>query len=139
MTVKGRCTALNIMEKLTLFLLPYRLGICRLESGSSIPDWLQRNGSIFSITGTEDETSLVCREVLIPADCTAEKGFRALKVKGPLAFGLTGILSSLLNPLADDGISIFAISTYDTDYILIKEEVLNQSITALKDVATVIC
>ena len=127
------------MEKLTLFLLPYRLGICRFESGASIPDWLQNGSDFFSITGTEDETSLVCREDLIPVDCISEKGFCALKVKGPLAFGLTGILSSFLNPLADDGISIFAISTYDTDYILVKEEVLDQSIAALKEVATVIC
>lgn len=126
------------MEKQTLFLLPYKLGICRFESGAPIPDWLQGSSSFFSITGTEDETSLVCQEELIPAGCIAEKGFRALKVQGPLAFELTGILSSLLNPLANDGISIFAISTYDTDYILVKEEVLEQSIAVLTEVATVI-
>lgn len=126
------------MEKHILFLLPYRLGICRFECGTPIPGWLQGSSSFFSITGTEDETSLVCQEELIPSDCIAEKGFRALKVQGPLAFELIGILSSLLNPLADDGISVFAISTYDTDYILVKEKALDQSIAALAEVATVI-
>jgi len=129
---------LKFMKKPILLLLPYKLGICRLNSSASIPVGLQDSGSFFSITRTEDEISLVCRENLIPADCVAEKGFRALKVKGPLPFELTGILSSLLNPLARDGISIFAISTYDTDYILVKEEALEQTIIALREAADVI-
>lgn len=126
------------MKKQVLYLLPDRFGVCRLDSGAPLPDWLEQSSSFFSVTGTADETSLVCREDLIPGSYISEKGFRILKVEGPLDFSLTGILSSLLTPLASGGISVFAVSTYDTDYILVKEEILEQAIDILKDAATVI-
>jgi uncharacterized protein len=124
------------MKKLNLYLLPEKLGVYRLDPGAPLPG--PDNGTFFSVTRTADEISVVCREDLIPADCPGEKGFRILKVKGPLDFNLTGILASLLNPLAAAGISVFAVSTYDTDYILVKDENLKPALSALGAVATII-
>ncbi len=125
------------MKKLVLTLLSEKLGICRLQGNSPLPGWLSSSRSFFAVTGTADETSIVCRTDLIPADCLSEKGFVALKVEGPLDFSLTGILVSLLAPLADAGIAVFAISTYDTDYILVKQDKLDRAIDVLSAVATI--
>ncbi len=139
MPVKGRCTAINyIEENVVLTILPERLGVCRLQNGMSFPDWLINSDTFLSLTRTVDETSIVCREELIPADYPSEKGFRAFKVEGSLDFNVVGILALLLNPLAADGISVFVMSTYDTDYILVKQENLEKAIRALGTVATII-
>jgi len=137
--VKGRCAALIIMNKLILTLLPDKLGICRLESGVSLQKLPRDDGVFFSVTKTAEETSLVCSEELIPADIPSEKNFRIFKVEGPLEFGLTGILAMLLEPLAKAGIPVFTLSTYDTDYIMIKEEKLEKAVKALNTVSQVIC
>lgn len=123
--------------KLHLTLLPDKLGVCRLSSGSALPAWFDGECSFHSVTVTADEVSIVCRENIIPADCLAERNFRGLKVEGPLDFSLTGILASLLNPLAKSGIAVFTISTFDTDYILVKEDNLEKAITALRSVAEI--
>jgi len=137
--VKGRCTAINyIEENVVLTILPERLGVCRLENEMPFPDWLTKSGTFFSLTRTVDETSIVCREELIPADYPSEKGLRAFKVQGLLDFNVIGILASLLNSLAAGGISVFVLSTYDTDYILVKQENLEKAIRALGNVATII-
>lgn len=129
---------LNIMEKkYCLSLLPDKLGVCRFDSGSPPPDWLRESTGFYAITVTSDETSVVCREDLIPAGSLSEKHFRALKVQGPLDFSLTGVLASLINPLAGAGIAVFTISTYDTDYILLKEKDLEKAIIALSDFAII--
>ena len=106
---------------LTIQVLDQRLAICRLAGDAAVPDWCPK-GSFVSITRTPDELSLVCEEVLVPEELDAERNWRALKVKGPLDFSLTGILASLITPLAKAGIPVFAISTYDTDYILVKNK-----------------
>ncbi len=111
------------------------LGVCRLESGTPLPHWLYDSSNFFSLTGTADETSIVCREDLIPAGFSSEKGFRAIKVEGPLDFGLIGILASLLDPLAEAGISVFVISTYETDYVLVRQGNLEKAIRALEAAA----
>ena len=126
------------MKKTVLNLLPEKLGICRLQGNAPLPDWLSSSRNFYAVTGTADETSIVCREELIPAGCPSEKGFYAFRVEGPLDFSLTGILASLLTPLADAGIAVFTISTYDTDYILVKKDKLEKAIDALSAVATVI-
>ncbi len=119
-------------------LLPDKLGVCRLGSGIPLPGWLFDSSNFYSVTVTADETSIVCREDLIPNEYSSEKNFRALKVKGPLDFSLTGILASLLDPLAAEGIPVFAVSTYDTDYILVKEENMEKAVGALGAVAILI-
>ena len=125
------------MKNLVLTILSDKLGVCRLRSGVPLPDWLFDSRNFYSVTVTADETSIVCLEELIPADCPFEKGFRALKVEGPLDFSLTGILATLLVPLAAAEISVFTVSTYDTDYILVKEENLEKTISALCTVAII--
>lgn len=104
-----------------LTLLPGRLMICRLGPEAAVPDWANR-GVLVSITRTGDELSIVCAEGDVPDDIKTERGWRSFKVEGPLDLSLTGILASLAGPLAEAGINIFAISTYDTDYLLVKED-----------------
>ena len=116
---------------LKLQILADRLAICRLSSGEPVP---QRPGGarFWSVTCTNEETSVVPPEGSVPAQWVAERGWRCLKVAGPLDFGLTGILASMSVPLAEAGVSIFAISTYDTDYVLVKEDDLEEATRALQ-------
>ena len=117
--------------KLTMRLLPDRYSVCRLDADSDIPRWAI-SGSFYSITRTQDERSVVCLEKNIPDDIRAEKDWRILQVAGPLDFSLTGILAAISSILAANEISLFAISTYDTDYILVKEKDINRAIDALR-------
>lgn len=116
---------------LKMKLLNGKYGVCRFESGESIPPWSYGEGFV-SVTQTEDELSIVCRMDRIPNGIVCEENWRILKVLGPLDFSLVGILSNISKVLADEDISIFAISTYDTDYILIKDSNLEDSIQALE-------
>lgn len=121
-------------KKLTLSVLEGRFSILRLEKEAEVPVWI--NGSnFFSITRTPEELSIVCEEnnipANIPADIKAKRGWSCLKIEGPLDFGLTGILAGISKILAENGISIFAISTYDTDYILVRETNLEHALKAL--------
>jgi hypothetical protein len=107
------------IRKLVLVLLPGAFAVCRLGPDEVIPSWLS-SCDFWSITRTDEELSVVVPEGAVPDTWHAQKGWRCLKVQGPLDFGLTGILSSLSDPLAEAGISIFALSTYDTDYLLVR-------------------
>ncbi len=107
-------------SNLTLILSAQKLAVCKFDKNDPVPVWAENN-FFFSITRTEDELSLVCPEDILPDNITAEKDWRALKVNGTLAFSLTGILSSIIVPLAEAEIGIFALSTFNTDYVLIKE------------------
>ena len=115
---------------LTMKLLNGKYGVCRLDKNELIPGWAQ-NSDFFSITKTSDELSIVCSQDDIPDDIKCEKDWRMLKILGPLDFSLIGILSSISTILAQKGISIFAISTYDTDYILVKNKDIDNAIAAL--------
>jgi hypothetical protein len=118
------------MNKLRLKLLPNNYGICRFNPDFEIPEWAY-SSTFLSITKTVDEFSIVCEENLIPPRTKCEKNWRAFKIEGPFDFALTGILSSVLSPLANAEISIFAISTYDTDYVLVKTDNLEKALTTL--------
>jgi uncharacterized protein len=117
-------------NQLTLVLLPERFAVCRLSKASPLPEWAL-GGEFFSITRTPYELSLVCRQAVVPEGVRCETDWRCLQVEGTLDFSLTGILASLTLPLADAGISIFALSTFDTDYLLVKEKQLQDAIKAL--------
>ena len=119
------------MTPLTLTLLPDLLAICRLPPDAPLPE-PPDGGSFWSVTRTREEISLVLADDAAPAGWQAERGWRGLKVEGPLAFELTGILASLAGPLAKAGVSLFALSTYDTDYVLVKENDLSQAIATLQ-------
>ncbi len=113
-----------------LILSSDRLAVCRLDKDSPLPSWAVR-GRFFSITRTDEEISIVCPQDQAPAGVKKETGWRALQVEGPLDFSQTGILASLTAPLAREKVSVFAISTYDTDYLLVKEENLEKAIDVL--------
>ncbi|HZY42181.1 MAG TPA: ACT domain-containing protein, partial [Anaerolineae bacterium] len=108
---------------LTLSILSETLAICRLDRETIIPAWAA--GEFVSITRTSDELSIVCDECNVPPGVKADRGWRALKVDGPLDLALTGVLVSIVQPLAEAKINIFAISTFDTDYVLVKAEKLD--------------
>src|ERR1051326_2200197 len=116
---------------LTLTVVPDSFAVCRLAPADPIPAWAKVS-SIFSITRTAEELSIVAPEAAAPADVRAERGWRALKIAGPIDFALTGVLASVLQPLAEARIGIFAISTFDTDYVLVRAESLASTIAKLR-------
>jgi hypothetical protein len=118
-------------QTLRLTSLPGALAVCRLDPHQAIPAWLAGE-SLLSITRTPHELSIVCGEDLVPDDVRSEKGWRCLAVQGPLPFTLTGVLASLANPLAQAAVSLFAISTFDTDYLLVPAADLERAIATLK-------
>ncbi len=111
--------------------LDAEFAVCRLPAGSPVPP-PPPGAPLYSVTVTSDEVSVVCPVESAPCDIPVEQGWRALKIEGPLDFSLVGILASVLNPLADANVTIFAMSTYDTDYVLVKDEQLRQALTALR-------
>ena len=115
----------------TLKLMQDRLAICRLPPGSSIPEWAWK-GRFSAVIRTPNEMTVVCDNQLIPDNEIAVSGWRALEVQGPLDFSEIGVLASLSHPLAGAGVSIYALSTYDTDYLLVKEGALLTAIKALR-------
>lgn len=117
-------------HQLTIAVHPGRYAICRLEPEAAIPAWAARG--FVSVTRTPNELSVVCAESGVPGEVHAEKGRRLLQIEGTLAFTLTGVLASVAAPLAEAEISIFAISTYDTDYLLVSEEDLPATVEVLE-------
>ncbi len=111
-----------MQKRLRLTVLDTAVAICRLPADAVLPEWALRKQEFLSITRTSEELSIVCVLDAVPTEVQAERGWRVFKVQGPLDFGLTGILASIAVPLAGQKISIFAISTYDTDYILVRQE-----------------
>jgi uncharacterized protein len=112
--------------------LPGVFAVCRLPSNASIPP-LPGVASFLSITGTADELSIVCAADLVPENAKCESPWVCFKLEGPFPFSLTGVLASFLDPLAKAGIPIFAVSTFDTDYVLVKEESAPAALKALRD------
>jgi hypothetical protein len=119
--------------RLNLSILPDIYAVCRIPLKASIPDWAMAS-SFYSVTQTSDEISIVCQSKDVPAGVKAKRNWRMLKVEGPLDFSLTGILASLAVPLADAGISIFTISTFDNDYLMVQDKSISKAITVLKEV-----
>ena len=109
--------------------------VCRFAPGT---DCSPLQGALFTAVWTPDETSVVCRYDAAPAAVPSQGPFAMLKVQGPLDFSLTGIMAALTKPLADADISIFAISTYDTDYLLVPEAKLADAVGALRGAGFVI-
>jgi hypothetical protein len=115
----------------TLIVLPDTFAVCRLSNISSIPPWAIE-GEFFSITRTADELSVVCRQVAVPEAITSERGWRCLRVAGTVPFSVVGLLAALTAPLAEAGISVFVVSTYDTDYLLAKEKDWTAAVDVLR-------
>jgi len=108
--------------------------VCRLDPQGGLAEWAlpPARARLWSLTVTADEISLVCPAAAVPDGPLCEAGWRALRVAGPLDFGLVGILAELSGLLARAGVSLFALSTYDTDYLLVKAEALEAACDALR-------
>ncbi len=114
-----------------LSILPDALAVARLSPDAGVPDWAR--GAFTSISRTADELSIVCDDNAVPEEVRAERGWRAVKLEGPIPFEMTGVAAALLAPLAKAKISIFLISTFDTDYLLLKGADFERAIDVLRD------
>lgn len=116
---------------LVIQLLPGEFAIARLPADATIPDWVKSN-TFSAATRTADELSILCPAAQIPPDVKHEAGWRLFKLRGPFAFTETGILSSVLDPLAFSRISILAQSTFDTDYVFVKQAQVDDAVRTLR-------
>jgi hypothetical protein len=118
-------------RRFDLTLLPERFAISRLAADAPIPNWAT-HGSFFSVTRTGDELSVVCELSHVPAGVQSQADWRIFKVHGPFVLSEIGVLSALAPPLAKARISLFAVSTFDTDYLLVAAATLSAATTALE-------
>jgi hypothetical protein len=118
-------------RRLKLVLADEPMAICRLGPGDVPPAWAT-GGRWWSMTRTGDELSIVCIEATVPNDVAASRGWRLLRFEGPLPLDQTGILASVTGPLAAARVSLFAVATYDTDYVLVPGAQRHAAIAALE-------
>lgn len=116
--------------KFTLSILPEKLAICHFDKNSPLPEWAE-NLSFCSITRTKEELSIVCPQDKIPGGVLAERDWRAFKLEGDLGLMSVGVIAALAKPLAEAGISIFNVSTYETNYLLVEEKNLEKAVEVL--------
>ena len=119
------------MKKLNLSLLPHKYAVCQLHPDKHIPYWALL-GDFVSLTRTHEELSIVCQQDNVPDDIEAERGWRCLQVQGAFDFSAAGVHASLAIPLAEADISVLAIATYATDYLLIKEQNVERALQVLE-------
>ena len=119
-------------KKLAIKLLNGIFGVCKLDNEEKFPEWAV-NSHFYTVTKTADELSVVCLQEDIPDSVQCERDWRLLKVMGVLDFSLIGIIHSISEVLAEHKISIFVISTYDTDYILVKDKDIDKALKALAE------
>jgi len=119
-------------KKFTLSILPEKLGICHFAAKTPLPEWLS-DINFYAVVRSPDELSIVCPQEKIPAGVLYEKNWRAFKLEGEVDMYSVGVIATLSQPLAKAGISIFNISTYQTNYILVEEENLERSKEILKE------
>lgn len=124
-------------DTFTLSLLPRELAVCRLPPDARVPDWAW-HGPIQSVTRTDEELSIICAHDATPANGSrpglhVDGPWRVFKLHGPFAFDVTGVVSTLTAPLANAGIAVFILSTYDTDWILVKEEQAPKALETLRN------
>jgi hypothetical protein len=120
-----------------LDLLPEEYAVCRLPAGTALPASLSSgpdDKSVISVTWAPDELSIICPADRVPADATVETPWRCLRVVGPLDLALTGVLASLIGPLAEARVNIVTFSTYDTDYVLVPTVRLAEAVATLSAV-----
>jgi hypothetical protein len=118
------------LRKLSLKILPDRMAVCRFDPAAPLPDWIEETG-FYSLTRTEAELTIVCPETHLAPGTTSDVGWRCFKVRGLLDFSEIGIIFSVTRPLAENGVSVFVISTFNTDYFMVKENDLAKAVDAL--------
>ncbi|MEP6906415.1 MAG: ACT domain-containing protein [Pseudoxanthomonas sp.] len=112
--------------------IPGTYAICRFAAGTPMPHWFHPGG-FSSASWSDNELSIVCDESQVPDDVQCDRGWQCLMLQGPFAFDETGILLQVLQPLAAASIGIFAVSTFDTDYVLVKEHHFEAAMHALTE------
>jgi uncharacterized protein len=123
--------AVETARRLKMSSVPETFAICRLPPDAMTPRWAG-TGLLFSVTRTPDELSIICPEANVPGGVLCDRGWGCLKVDGPLEFSAIGVVASLAQPLAAAGVSIFVVSTYNTDYLLVKSESLAKAMEVLR-------
>ena len=118
--------------RLPLEVLPDTLAVCRLAPDAAVPSWAATPSRFVTISRTAEELSITSVQALVPPDIRCERNYRALRVRGTLPLDLIGVLAAIADPLANDGLSIFAISTFETDYVLIRAADLDTAVLALE-------
>ena len=118
------------MKTLHIDILPHSLAVCRLEPHAPLPAWVR--GAFTTVSRTDEELSIVCDADAVPPDVRADRGWRVVKVRGPIPFDVTGVAAALVAPLAEARISVFPIATFDTDYLLLKEESFEHAVGVLR-------
>jgi len=130
----------SAQQRLKIRLLPHRLAVCRLKEEEPVPAWAL-SCAFCSVTRAPGELSLVCLQESIPsaqaASMQVQRGFKAFQVEGPLDFALTGVLAGLLAPLARAGVPVFALSTFQTDYLMVRDGMTERAAQALSEAAEV--
>jgi hypothetical protein len=111
--------------------LPDSYAVVRLQPGSELPEWVDK-GPFRSVTRTDHEVSVVCRDHDVPEGESVDRGWTVLEMLGPLHFSLTGVIASLVEPLAAAEVPIFVISTFETDYVLVRSADLARAADALE-------
>lgn len=119
------------MQQLSMILLPGEYSLCRLSSNESIPSWVFAS-AFYTISKSADELSIIAESGFVPADIKAESGWQILKIEQTLDLALTGITAKFSTALAAAGVNLCVIATYDTDYIMVKQEKLDIAIPALQ-------
>jgi uncharacterized protein len=127
----GRHGPFPSLVQVALTVVAGTYSVCRLGPDAPLPAWAA-GGPLVSVTRTPDETSVVCPAAAVPAGVRCEGGWRCLRVAGPLDFGMVGVLAGLVGPLAAAGLSVFVVSTFDTDYLLVKEERFDAAVGVLR-------
>lgn len=116
----------------TLDVLESPIGVCRLPVDAEIPAWAWQAKEFLTISRTTQELSITADAAVFPADVPSQRGYRAMRIRGTMAFGLVGLLASIINPLAAAGIALLSISTHDTDFVLVKDEDLKHARAVLE-------
>jgi hypothetical protein len=129
-----RLWSADLNHALTLTLLPAPLALCRLSPNEPMPTWAVQANTFMCISRTPTELSIVADEEVVPHEFKADRGYRALRVEGPLPPNLVGIFAAIAEPLAAAGVPIFPIATYDTDYVLLRESEVTKAVSALRAV-----
>jgi hypothetical protein len=121
------------VRALQLTLEPWTLAVCRLDAGATVPSWAQA-GDFHAVVRTPEELSVVCFAAEVPPGVRAERDWRCFTLAGPIAFDETGVLAAVATPLAAARVGIFAVSTFDTDYVLVPGRMVEAAVRALEDV-----
>ena len=127
-------TYIMLTQVFSLDILSGSVAICQLGSRVALPKWIHRSTAFLNITRTPDELTIICDESIVPSDVLGERGYRVLRVRGPLPLDMVGVTAALTSPLATAGVPVVTVATYDTDYLLVHSRHLAHARWALETV-----